>query len=101
LRSGGKCQVTSNEDFKVEYLSQNLNVTYDKYQYNELKVCTAVETGKYISGKNLLFDFDKICGYMIVIENTGPVGQKFTIYLKNALFGFRLSNILMIGILSV
>jgi len=82
-------------------LSQHLKVTYDKYQYNDLKVCTAIETGKYISGKNLLFDFDKICGYMIVIENTGPVAQKFTIYLKNALFGFKMSNILMIGILSV
>jgi hypothetical protein len=38
---------------------------------------------------------------MIVIENTGPVAQKFTIYLKNALFGFKLSSVLMIAILSV
>ena len=85
----------------MEYLSQHLNVTYDKYQYNDLKVCTAVETGKYISGKNLLFDFDKTCGFMIVIENTGPVAQKFTVYLKNAIFGFKLSSVIMIAIMSV
>lgn len=76
-------------------------MTYDKYQYNDLKVCTAVESAKYNSGYNLLFDFDKICGYMIVIENTGPVAQKFTIYLKNALLGFKLGGALIIALISV
>jgi hypothetical protein len=38
---------------------------------------------------------------MIVIENTGPVAQKFTVYLKNALIGFKLSSVLLLAILSV
>lgn len=38
---------------------------------------------------------------MIVIENTGPVAQKFTIYLKNALKGVKLCGALIIALFSV
>lgn len=44
------CQVTSNEDFKVEYLSEYMSLTYSKYELDEFKVCTAVENGDYKSG---------------------------------------------------
>ena len=71
ISSGGKCKVTNNEDFKVEYLSEYMNVKYYKYEYNEFKVCTAIEEGTYKSGKNLLYDYDKVCGYSVEIENVG------------------------------
>jgi len=45
---------------------------YYKYEYNEFKICTAVETGDYKSGKNLLYDYNKICGYTVYVENIGP-----------------------------
>jgi hypothetical protein len=50
---------------------------------------------------NLLFDYNKTCGYSVTVENLGPTPQRFTVYLKSALFGlaFCISAIIAVQLL--
>lgn len=103
LDPGARCQVSSLEDIKVEYLSQNLGSIYYRYEKNAAGICTAVGTQKnYFSGETLLTDYDKVCGHYIEIQNSGTTAQKFVVFYKNSLLAYSLSVcLLLVSIIGV
>ena len=76
---------TATADTKVEYLSYDLEMYYYQYAKDDLGTCQAGKQQVYLSGTNLLTDYDQICGYSIYIQNLGSKKQKFNVYVKNAM----------------
>eukprot|EP00347_Sterkiella_histriomuscorum_P016059 403354640 len=85
------CQIQTFDDSKIEFIYPEIAAYYYKFTKDESGQCKGGLQTDYYSGGNLLVDYDKVCGYVIYIQNLGENPLNFRAFIKSAIMGYQIN----------